>query len=103
MTPISSALRTSSVESGESRLQAGSCERERERGSGGLGCSRREGVMREPLEGNPEMPNASSAAASSATRVPAAASDSVSSWGHACGFTWGFHTSKWYTSATLRL
>lgn len=71
--------RTCSVESGESRLQAASSERERARGSGGLGCSRREGVMRLPLEGSPVMPNACSAAVSRATRVPAATSDSVSS------------------------
>ena len=49
-------------------LQAGprERERERERGSGGLGCSRREGVMRLPLEGSPAMPKARSAAESSA-------------------------------------
>lgn len=77
-TRIRIRIRTCSMESGDSRLQTPGW-RERDCCSGCLGCSRREGVMRLPLEGSPKMPNACSAAASSSTRVPAATSDSVRS------------------------
>lgn len=68
----------SSVEFGVRELTAAPS-RGSERPRGGLGCSSREGVMRLPLEGRPEMPKACRAASSSRTAEPAANLEKVRS------------------------